>query len=46
MKKYFKPKIVMQVLEQDDVLTTSIGTLFSQNFDNGNDDISWEFEGV
>ena len=41
MKNYFKPKITMVTLEQTDVLMTSMGTLFSQNFDNGNDDISW-----
>ena len=41
MKKYFKPNIVVKTLEQTDVLMTSIGTLFGQNFDNGNDDFSW-----
>ena len=41
MKKYFKPKIVVETLDQTDVLMASIETLFGQNFDNGNDDISW-----
>ena len=41
MKKYFKPIIKMQVLGQTDVLMTSLGTLYGQVFDNGNNDISW-----
>ena len=39
MKKYFEPKITMQVLEQTDVLTTSISTDYREDFDNGSDDI-------
>ena len=42
MKKYFKPKIVLQILEDVDILTTSIDSTFREDFDNGGDDIIFD----
>ena len=44
MKKYFKPKIMMLVLELDDVLTASVGMDFGEEFDNGADDVLWDLQ--
>lgn len=41
MKKYLKPEMVLQIIKHTDVLTTSAGLFYGQEFDNGNDDIWW-----
>lgn len=41
MKKYFKPIILVEMINETDVISTSLVEDLGENFDNGNIDVSW-----